>query len=372
MNNVESGFDEELQKIREKTFNSNLKDLVHKVTGHTPDDISAIDSPKKMLKRLHSLYYRAVNEMDLQSPLALPDHSLLQSIDNDSNPVEQLKKALEKINLGNFILLSYNIAHQCFKPVTHLPGTFNMENLLIDVSEKLYTDIRKNVYGTLLRYDELTEDRFLKKRFLSEVVEQGHSIYFVSSGNIVEPFFRESEHLYNPRIFKSRFFSVLMLILPPGHSYTTEQLYHLLCDTITYELILAEIEYERNQPARMFMLEQPLENLYRIYEYFFLLSKYQDSGRIFVMQSLVTFNEEMVYLWHYITFKLQCLLSPASMILRHEKDVILLFADSSDVDTVETYLKKIRDILPDMISFKSYENKEFSHSMSLLRKIEKL
>lgn len=372
MNNVESGFDEELQKIREKTFNSDLKNLVHKVTGHTPDDISAIDSPRKMLKRLHALYYRAVNEMDLHDPLALPDHALLQSMDNDSNPVEMLKKSLENINFGNFTLLSYNIANQCFKPVTHIKGSFNIDNLLIDVSEKLYADIRRNVYGTLLNFNEIVEDRFLKKRFLGEGAEQGYSIYFVSSGNIIEPFFRESKHLYSHKIFNNRFFSVLMLILPPDHSYTAEQLYNILCDTITYELIIAEIAYERNQPARMFMLEQPLENLYRIYEYFFLLSKYQDSGRIYVMQSLVTFTEEMVYLWHYITFKLQCLLSPASMILRHEKDVILLFADSSDVDTVEAFLKKISDILPDMISFKSYENKEFTHSMSLLRKIEKL
>ncbi|MFW5709831.1 MAG: hypothetical protein ACOCXW_00015 [Bacteroidota bacterium] len=372
MNNVESGFDEELQKIREKTFNSDLKNLVHKVTGHTPDDISAIDTPKKMLKRLHALYYRAVNEIDLKSPLALPDHSLLQSIDNDSNPVDLLKKSLENINLGKCTLLSYNISNQCFKPVSNIPGSFNIENLLIDVSEKLYADIRKNVYGILLDFNEIAEDRFLKKRFLREDTEPGHSVYFVSSGNIIEPFFRGAKHLYNHKIFNNRFFSVLMLILPPGHSYTAEQLYNQLCDTITYELVLAEIVYERNKPARMFMLEQPLENLYRIYEYFFLLSKYQDSGRIYIMQSLVTFNEEMVYLWHYITFKLQCLLSPASMILRHEKDVILLFADSSDIDIVENFLKKIREILPDMISVKSYENNEFSHSMSLLKKIEKL
>jgi len=369
---VETGFDEELKKIREKTFNSELKNLVHKVTGHYPDDVSAIDSPKMMLKRLHALYYRAVNEMDLQAPVAVPDNSLLNTIDEKSSPVELLQNSLENIKMGSFALLSYNIANQCFKPVIHTPKTFNTENLLIDVSEKLYNNIRKNKYGTLLGHDEIVEDRFLKKRFLREESEQEYDIYFVSSGNIIEPFFSDSAKLYNRKIFNNRFFSVLMFNLPPGHSFTTEQLYGLLCNTITYELILVEIEFERNQPARMFMLERPLENLYRIYEYFFLLSKYQDSGRIYVMQSLVTFTEEMVYLWHYITFKLKCLLSPASMILRHEKDVILLFTDSSDADTVESFLRTTGDILPDMITFKSYANEEFNHSMNLLRKIGNL
>ena len=128
----------------------------------------------------------------------------------------------------------------------------------------------------------------------------------------------------------------------------------------------------KNRVSRMFMLERPLENLYRIYEYFFLLSRYQDYGKIYLMHSLVTFTEEMVYLWHYITFKLQCQLSPASMILRHEKDIILLFADISDVDIVESFFNTIQDIFPGMITFNAYDNREFSHSMGLLRKIEKL
>jgi len=369
---VESAFDEELQKIREKTFNSELKDLVHKVTGHSPDDVDSIESPRQMLKRLHALYYRAVNMLEMHGPVEFPNEEILDAIDRDMDPVTLLHNRLEQLKFDQFALLSYNIANQCFKPVSKTSSSFTSENLLVDVSEKLYRDIRKNRHGVLLDHEEILNNTFLKKRFMDDDEHHERNIYFVSLGNIVDNFFMDADHLYDSRIFKSRFSSILVLRIPPDYSFTAEELYRLLSDTLIYELVLVELEYERNNPSKMFILERPLENLYRIYEYFFLLSRYQDSGKVYLMHSVVAFTEEMVYLWHYITFKLQCQLSPASMILRHEKDIILLFADTSDVDIVESFFTTIQNIFPGMITFDSYDNKEFSHSMGLLRKIEKL
>lgn len=372
MDNVESAFDEELQKIREKTFNSELKSLVHKVTGHSPDDIGSIDSPRQMLKRLHALYYKAVNMMETGHRSDFPAERILEAIDHYEDPLELLQDTLRQLRLEQFAILSYNITNQCFKPVSTTRKSFATENLLIDVSEKLYQDIRKNRHGIIIDHKEIMNNPFLKKRFMDDDDQHERNIYFLSLGNIIDLFYRDAEQLYDTKIFKNRFTSILMLRIPVDYSFTTEELYNLLSENLIYELVLVELEFEKNHPSRMFMLERPLENLYRIYEYFFLLSRYQDYGKIYLMHSLVTFTEEMVYLWHYITFKLQCQLSPASMILRHEKDIILLFADISDVDIVESFFNTIQDIFPGMITFNAYDNREFSHSMGLLRKIEKL
>lgn len=55
MENIE--FNDEIQKIRERTFNPEFKELVSKVLSKSHD---IIDDPDSLLYSLHKLYYKVL------------------------------------------------------------------------------------------------------------------------------------------------------------------------------------------------------------------------------------------------------------------------------------------------------------------------
>jgi hypothetical protein len=166
---IDEGMLSEIEKIREKTFDSEFKDLVSRVTSHRSDDIDIHkETEKELLTRYQKLFYRASNLYWRENARILLDPFRLPETGLDENIALDIFTEMDAIGFPHFAILTYDFKKKSFACRINHITQLNRDNLVLDTDEQIFRKTVRSKHGFLLRRTDIEKDAFLKKRLTSE------------------------------------------------------------------------------------------------------------------------------------------------------------------------------------------------------------
>lgn len=177
-----SHFTEEIQKKRQRIFNSGLSQLIDKVSD-TPDESGyqpeTIPPPSQPSYQLSSLFDTSQIEL----------YNLFYNIYIQAQPSESiqsyLKTQVQSCDIDSFILHYYNRIDASYHPLLHHNIDENtIINYTFDISDKTIQKTEER-YRTIKFTEYLEKDAFLAKKFSQQLLEKyiGMIIGFLTIGN---------------------------------------------------------------------------------------------------------------------------------------------------------------------------------------------
>lgn len=184
----------EIEKIREKTFDREFKDLVSRVTAHRPGvrDLQE-DAEKELIKRFHGLFYRASGLFWIEEAYAGADHLDFELATLQDSLSLHIYGEMDALGLRHFAVLTYDFQKKSFACHLNHITQLNRDNLVMDIDEPLFRRTLRSRRGIFIDAAAVERDPFLKKRFVSE--EKGvlpGVLYLLSLNFLEEDLFRDS------------------------------------------------------------------------------------------------------------------------------------------------------------------------------------
>jgi hypothetical protein len=184
----------EIERIREKTFDSEFKDLVSRVTSHRPGDRDLEkDAEQDLIRRFHELFYRASGLFWLEEACPRADHLDYELASLEDSLALNIYSEMDNLGLRNFAVLAYDFLKKSFACRLNHITQFNRDNLVMDIDEPLFRRIMKSRRGVYVDSASVERDPFLKKRFLQTDREARQGVlYFLSLDFLEEGLFRDA------------------------------------------------------------------------------------------------------------------------------------------------------------------------------------
>ncbi len=328
---------------RRRAFSPELRELAEKVISHGnpgKDGIRELDSLSEddLIGLYHGLFYRAIH---LQS---------LKDSDTSFNPFTPIKELGEDRMLGilyeymngsshpAFVLLSYHLEKRCFIPSANYIGELDPSSLYIDINDEIYGAIVKTPSGILLSPEEINNDPFLRKRFVSKSGGFTGVYYINSLRNIYSPVLDEFSRSRGGQAAPpdTQFSPIIIIKTGRGEeSLKPGQITAGLSSALPI-IFLLYTYYERNRVS--LSVFEGLRHVFRKLEYFYdIYTRYTD-GRCYVILAKDYFSLESRYMLSYFDLCLRTVLSGRSLIAQVQKDRIIVFTCGDDIPVVDRLL----------------------------------
>lgn len=163
----------EIEKIRNKTFTSELKDLVNDVSGiSSEDDLSGIDK-HELLENFHNLFYRSVN-------LPFSDNCVASNNFIEDNSFNDLISELKsEFNIDNFATMEYDLTSRVYKITNSNFETKLNNSFVFSPNETIYDTILGSENPIHFNYSTIKNLK-LKDYYLSFSMYNFHMISFTA------------------------------------------------------------------------------------------------------------------------------------------------------------------------------------------------
>lgn len=173
---------DEVNLIRNRTFNDELRSLVNKVSSHEkkPLDKTVNLNRKELIRSFHKLFYELKY---------LNDYNFLESefnpflVDGASefNAGIYIGEYLKKTGYSEFAVLEYQIENECFEVSFTSFDKKTASSIVIGFADKLFQNIISADNGFLLKREDIIIDKFLSRKFLQPVENnESAGFYFIS------------------------------------------------------------------------------------------------------------------------------------------------------------------------------------------------
>lgn len=337
---VEFDEDQRLDRIRERTFNEELSGLVTRIraneqisemTGTESEDTT----PEDLLKKYHELFYKSINLPHLNQ--INTDYNPFNFINklSDINPEEKIYQEMNSISLNKYSILTYNIHKRCFSPYINHINDINENNLVIDISEQLFTDILNNEYGIILNSDKICANVFYKKRFMPDDNKtMNFNLYFCSLNNFYSNLLSETGGITEE---KASYYPLLIIKLEDKTATDCKSIYTELRNRLVHHFIMLEKDnsfIEATDIKDLHDLYSNIDYIYRTYyrrnEGICLNLKFSNPSKI----------EDMLIL-NYIKLKIQKLASKKTTISRSDINKLLIFVPKNEKKAIEQIIKEL-------------------------------
>ena len=190
----EDSLSSEIEKIREKTFDDEFRDLVSRVTSHRPGDRDLqADAERDLIRRFQELFYRASGLFHLEDAYPGADHLDYELATLEDSLALHIYGEMDTLGLRHFAILTYDFQKKSFACRMNHITQINRDNLVMDIDEPLFRRIMKSRRGIYVDAAAVERDPFLKKRFVPE--ETGAvsgAIFFISLGFLEDDLFRDA------------------------------------------------------------------------------------------------------------------------------------------------------------------------------------
>lgn len=172
----------DLDKIREKTFDSEFKELVGRVTSHRAENRDLqLEAEKEVLNRYQKLFYRASNLYWRENAYLAFDPFSMADSDVEQQLALEIFTEMDSMGFPHFALLAYDFKKKSFACRINHITQLNRENLVLNIDEQLFRKTIRSQSGILVHPRDIEKDVFLKKRFASEHGTQvPGTLYFLS------------------------------------------------------------------------------------------------------------------------------------------------------------------------------------------------
>jgi hypothetical protein len=333
--------------IRERTFTPDLRKLVNKVTGQSPDrtkerafndaemaPVGPDITDEELLKKYHRLFYRTLHFKDRAHASGGYFLSTGNVSFDDSSLNQIITDELSKISSNGFALLSYSISQKSYIPFTNTITDIDIFKIFISLNDDICRLIQRSVDGIIISSDDVVRDPLLKKYFRQLHLPQNTRIYL----NFYHNFYidlPDSLTVFSPRpLFNTA--SPLMIVKVRIED-SAHDVYTMIKSTISSCLLF----YAANQ-IRLFQETGTgnFENLFRVLELYYTIFHSKKSGIILKITVDIKASLEYRYILSYLMLKLESHLSGSSMVYQPDRDMLLIFSATDDVQPVERLLNE--------------------------------
>jgi hypothetical protein len=321
--------DDDLNRIRDKTFGGEFRDLVDRVTGHGRSghyEDDAVITEEHLLKKYHNLFYKASNMLQLHktntnfNQFDFPKEQLLQEI------TENITREMELLSLPDFAVLSYDYNSKCITPVLYNidNSAFDRKNAAIDITEKLFQKITDSRQGMILDKKSIENNNFIEKRFGCS-----RPIFFLSIKHL-SPIADKKISLDDTSVSD---FVILMILIDERRKLNIERIYRLLKNKLSLHYIML-MNFILNDSRKNLITDLNLNFL--LLEYYYTLFSKISNGIIYYIRCAGIFRMDVFFALKFLHQKLLQAAGDGSMVLRHEKDTLIVFSRKNR----ESYIKK--------------------------------
>ncbi|MBN1534916.1 MAG: hypothetical protein JXA20_19760 [Spirochaetes bacterium] len=160
--------------LRKKTFNEELRRLIHRIEDHESERPSAVEEGRRLheiteeelIKRFHRLHYRIDNigeHMQSHSAfnpfrLAGPENPLSEQI-----LAREMGSILLRMGYESYAVLVYRMPDHCFRPFVNGISLLPDDDFILALDDPLYHKIAAAAHGAVLDKSDFTGGAFLKR-----------------------------------------------------------------------------------------------------------------------------------------------------------------------------------------------------------------
>jgi len=343
---------EDLDKIRERTFDGEFKDLVEKVAGYEEENAQVLsegDAQEDMLLRnLHDLFYKSGNLLEARN-INFNFNPFIFMDNVQGSLIHNISRSFSKLSLGRFALLSYHFEEKCLKPILNNIQDIDESNIILDIGEELFREIIDSERGIFLDQEQVLSNQYLKKRF-AFIREKSREdlLYMVSLRTFVFDLTEELsiDELFLPGFY---FFPLLIVQLPRG-AYSPDDIYRRIKNSLSIQLLLYTIELYRKTTEITCTI---FEELIFVFNYFTTVFSRSRNGRILTMRFR---HDEMhaVFVMQHFLRKLERALTPNSVIAHVLRNTIVVFAYKNEAAAVRKLVDEFNELF-DIIEYKQIQ-----------------
>ncbi len=328
----------EIEKIREKTFDSEFKELVSRVTAHRPDGESLREEAEKnLLERYQRLFYRAANLYWLEDIHPKADPFLFDNAALGDSLSLHIYSEMDNLGLRSFAIMTYDFIKKSFACSLNHITQYNRDNLVLDIDEQLFRRIMKTRRGVVVDAADIERDLFLKKRFVAENTGTVPGVlYFLSLDFLEEELFSRAGDAAPPRI--PQIPTVLLVLTETGEKAPApEELFSRLKKNLSFPLLLYK---NLLYPGIAGYNADTMGGAMGILEYYFTLFYRVLEGAVFFVHYSQRSNPETDYIFTYLAKKIIADFSAGSAVVALDKYSFFAFCRPSD-------FAALRDLLAD-------------------------
>ncbi|MCX8123528.1 MAG: hypothetical protein N3F66_05115 [Spirochaetes bacterium] len=356
MENIE--LSDEIQKIRERTFNPEFKELIAKVINK-PD--VTIDNPNMLLYSLHELYYtflsRSFNDSASFINPEINYENRLQFIG------EELSGKLKSLGFVESVIFLYDFKQNYFGILTNSFSENIFRDFFITLSDDIYKKILHEPDGVVIDFNSIKNDELYKKRIVL-FDEQSFLIWAFSTYHLVKKilsFF----NIPCPAAIEI-FCPIIFVKVHEKFTINDNIMNELYCNCISIIFSLVEL-YSAISKSSLFYGSNYFHEVFKVFENYYYISKASDCTKYVIIKS--KFEDQNIYcLFRYLSQKFKELKSVSCINYRPMIGLILLFIYEENKD-IEDEIRTLSSIFIDSIKIGIVDKSKINNPVSLYKYI---
>lgn len=356
LENIE--FSDEIQKIREKTFNTEFKELVAKVI-YKPQD--SIDNPDSLLNSLHKLYYtllsRSFNDaITFVNPEIIYENTL-QFLG------EELNKKLKSLGFYEALIFQYDFKQNYFGILINSFNDIIFRDFFITLSDDLYKKIISQPEGVIIDINSLKNDKLYEKR-LKLFEDQSSLIWAFSTFPMVK---KVISFLNIPCPTTIEIFCPVVFVRVHKEFTINQKIINELYYNCIYTIFsLIELSLAINKGS-LFLSSNYFHEVFKVFENYYYIAKSNDYVKYVIIKS--KYEDQYIYcLFRYLSNKLNKLKSYSCINYRPMIGLIVLFL-SEENKNIESELEVISTLFGDSIKIGQIDNSKIKNAVNLYKYI---
>lgn len=382
--NAALSFEEETRKqlniLRERTFNPELRKLVDRIRVHEPSSdqresnaTANVDelSEEDLQLYLYRLYYKARNLQDnLEMNISFNPFKEIDSSSTSDNKLllaNNLKDMMRHLSFSRFALLSYDMPAKGYIPKLYDLEGFDVDNIVISLKDDLFQKIMASRDGIIIDSASRRNDAYMEKIFAVSDTREDEALYFIMINYIVDGILEELSENSASNISSFLPSALLMIAVPETAAMPIpSDIARIARERISLPLFLLN-DY------RSFVISlkrfDDLALIFDIVEYFFtlfLLKKDRVGISLHVQKSSGT---NMQYMMKYIISKLKNKLFSDSVIINVLKDSLIILTEKSYVKVMSQIFDEFNTLFKDSFIISEFHAADYTDAYDMIQKI---
>jgi hypothetical protein len=357
--------------LREKTFNENLRKLIHRIEDHESTAPQAGDEARgrineiteeELIKRFHGLHYRIDNiDEHLQSHTAFdpfrhgsPGRPLTEQV-----VAEEIGSILSRLGYGAYAILRYSMPDRCFRPFINRIPFLPDDDFILALDEPLYQRITSAPHGAVLERSDFAGGAFLRRTLVLSEFGDDHVVLALECRPLAAGIIGELGMKWEaaaPGFMPSPL--LLLYYDPKKIPVDPEKCIEILAGRLAVPLLLADIQGpERQGGGSETLLEQLIPLFFK-----------KPSHRCVLVRCSAE-DVSGYFLMKFLYEKLLRILNPDSSILLVRPRSIFLIIMDEKIQTVQNITDHWGKIMNNSMILSVYNSFDYHHPTDLLKTI---
>ncbi len=357
--------------LREKTFNSELNQLVNKIYNNEqmieePVPVPEMSDPAEkynLLLEYEKIIYRLKHSDELNSVSSRfnPFETDINVYDDIDDTADYIKAGMLQSGYSRYQILKYNFNDKAYRSdINHLDSSYSSD-MYFSNNDPLILKINDYIEGFVLTPDIIKSDPFFSKKFLNSDADDlsQHKFYIVKISSLFK-------NTCNGKMFANKFsrfeesLSPLLLIeLDSEHQVNPEKIFRNLEETAALPLII----YFLKNIVKFSINNLSYENILFMIE-LFIKSAVNTRLKSYIVTLVDYSRKDNIFIYKYFLSKLRRILNRNYLILKisiNRAVVITTAPDMRDIDhLIERINSGVKIIGMESVDYNEYLNsKEF-------------